>query len=51
MELVIAVPIVGIFIFIGMFLGGGKGERNWLAGCVLIFVVVLSLFLTLLTAL
>ncbi|CAM3809727.1 hypothetical protein [Alkalicoccus chagannorensis] len=40
--------LVGILVFIGMFLGAGKGQRNWAAGCgcllliISLIVVVLS---------
>lgn len=51
MELILVVPFVAIAVFITMFLGGGKGERNWFAGCALVIFIVMSLLLTLLTAL
>lgn len=46
MEFVMIFPFVAFGIFIGMFLGGGKGDRNWFAGCALVFMILLTLFVS-----
>ncbi|WP_444684970.1 hypothetical protein [Alkalicoccus luteus] len=43
MEIIMLFPFVAFAVFIGMFLGSGPGKRNWLAGCALMVMVVLTL--------
>jgi hypothetical protein len=46
MEIIMVFPFVAFAIFIGMFLGGGEGKRNWGAGCALIVMVLFTLLVS-----
>lgn len=46
MEIVMIFPFVAFAVFIGMFLGGGEGQRNWGAGCALVVMVLVTLLVS-----